>query len=201
MAVMQADRNVVDLHRYQLDGTDRVSRTPTVVARGVRAPEGLHLNRAGKLVVLDGTPEYAVWTLERASTSSTTFTQRRLSQSTAYLMGSITDAGARVLLVRERPTAPRTRELSTVAFEGGAERSLGTFEDLIDWDLSSDGRTVLLVQGRGAGDLVLPELDVATAQRTRVTTSGNRSWFETVAGGDRFTSRGTRSGPDRHQGT
>jgi hypothetical protein len=85
------------------------------------------------------------------------------------------------------------RDLAVMPFAGGAERSLASLQDLLDWDWHQDGRSVLVVQQPSVARYDVSELDASTGElRTHETLTGAREWFETVAGGGYVNIRGTR---------
>jgi hypothetical protein len=133
--------------------------------------------------VTDGTPEFAVWTLERPSVEATAFTARRVAQSTAGLVGSIMASGDTILVSRSRPNDPRISDVSLIPFLGGAQRSLGSHRLLVDWDFEQEGRALLMAKVSGR-QFELSRLDLATGQSVVLSSvPGDRGNIESVAGG------------------
>jgi len=174
----------VDFVRYRIDSKDRIVRDPEPIAVGISAQHGSHVSRDGQILVVDGPTEYAVSALERSSVTSTTFTRRLVDRSTTSLTGAIAPAGDRLFIMRQRPSDPRTTELSVVPFGGGAATALGTERDLFDWDWQQDSRGVIVVTRVGTDSIAVVEIDATNGQRRPLATlSSGRGTFETVAGG------------------
>ena len=184
MRASEGREDVADVLRFRLNGTDRIDPQPTVLARGLQAGEGAHLGRNGQLVLADGSPEYSVWSLTRDGLNTSRATQRQIARSTAPLIASVSPDGEHILLVRTRPNARRSSDVSLIPFGGGEETPLATMQDLFDWDWHQDSRSVAMYTRPPTGLAQVSDLEVATQQARPVTTvARNASWMETVAGG------------------
>ncbi len=191
----------VDFRRFRIDGNGGMVLERAPIATGVGAQFGSQISRDGRMLVVDGPIEFAVAVLERSSIAATTFTRRVIGRSTTRLTGAIAPAGDRLFLLRERPSDPRTTELSVVPFGGGAAIALGTERDLFDWDWQQDGRSVIVASRLGRDSITVVDIDATTGARRPVATlSSGRGQFETVPGGgfvhlvgiDRLELRGLR---------
>ncbi len=174
----------VELRRYRFRGSGGLDPRFTVIAGGVKAGSGLNLARNGMLTIADGAPQFAIWAIERRNVTDVRFTERRVEASTAEVLGSITAAGDQLLLIRTRASDQRLRDLAVVPFGGGAETSLGSQRDLLDWDFHQDGRSVLLINRLSTDSVRVSDLAIPSARVTPLfTTSSATQWFETVPGG------------------
>ena len=155
----------------------------TPLARRLRVSGPSHVSHSGDVLVMDGSPEFSLWALERPSIESNTFTARRVAQSTAGLTGSIMPSGDTLLVSQSRPTDPRVADFSLVPFAGAGSRILGPQQLIVDWDFEQEGRGLLLGKLSGRR-LEMLRLDLNTNQSTPlITVPGDRLATESVAGG------------------
>jgi len=173
-----------DLVRYGVSSSGRIAVTPDTVARQLNMTLGGDVHD-GAMVFDYGPTEFSFWALRRDTPGSMQFTQRRLALATAMMYASLTRDGSKVLLVRGSPAGDSRLQLSIMPFDSGPEVALGQPLDLVDWDWSQDGRSVVVGTRRGPDTIAVSRLDVASGRLTPITQVPSRDYlsFETVSGG------------------
>lgn len=194
----------VTLAHFVVDDDGRIARVPDRSIGGIPRGSDLSLDpAAGTLTASYGPIESSVWAARRPATDAMTFPLRLLARSTTRISGSLSSDGQHVILMRNRPSDARIWDLSVQDFEDGAERPLGAFEGLVDWDFFPDSRRVLMLSADSSGSRTRVEiLDVVTGNRVvqgtepltlnfSQTLPNNEGWVALVGFGEKLALRGS----------
>jgi Tol biopolymer transport system component len=121
-----------------------------------------------RLVHSPGSVETTVWAIDTRRTEEGRFAATRVLSSTTLLRGVISPAGDRIFVVREMPTSEgRVSDFSILPRDGGAERRIARgIRDLLDFEWSPDGATIMYLHGIGGNEVRLMETDTM-GRRTR----------------------------------
>ena len=173
-----------NLVRYRVSSSGRITARPDTLARQLNMSFGGDVQDAS--MVFDyGPTEYSVWALRRDGLVSMQFSQRRLALATAMMYASLTRDGSKVLLVRGSPAGDSRCRSPSCRSTAGRRSRWASPSNLVDWDWSQDGRSVVVGTRRGPDTIAVSRVDVASARSTPITQVASRDYlsFETVPGG------------------
>jgi serine/threonine protein kinase/Tol biopolymer transport system component len=121
-----------------------------------------------RLVHSPGSVETTVWAIDPRRTNEGRLAATQVLSSTTLLRGLISPAGDRIVVVREIPTSDgRASNFSILPRDGGAESQIARgIRNLLDFEWSPDGATIMYLHGIGGNQISLMESDTM-GRRTR----------------------------------
>jgi Tol biopolymer transport system component len=176
-----SERKLVIVSQRELAGTEWDILAMNVTASGIEPDidtifAGLQLGNgmfdispdAEQLVYSAGSVETSLSTIDVGSTSATRLPVTQVLSSTTRLRGRISPAGDRILLARDAARGgAHASQFSLIALSGGAESQLpGAPENLLDFEWSPDGASVMYLHGIGGNKIRLVETET-TGRGTR----------------------------------
>ncbi len=115
-----------------------------------------------------GPIESTLWTIGTRRTTEGRFAATQVLSSTTFLRGLISPAGDRIVVAREVPmSGGRASDFSILPREGGAESRIASgVANLLDFEWSTDGATIMYLHGIEGNKVRLMESDTM-GRRTR----------------------------------
>ncbi len=174
-------RKLVIAAQRELGGTEFDILAMNVTASGIEADTdtifaGLQMGNgifdvspdAERLVYYAGSVETTLSTIDVGPTPPTRLPATQILSSTTRLRGRISPAGDRTVLARDAPRGgAHASQFSLIARNGGAESPLPVAaENLLDFEWSPDGASVMYLHEIGGNKIRLMETDT-TGRRTR----------------------------------
>jgi hypothetical protein len=133
------------------------------VLSDLRTSEGMfELSSDGeRLLHSPGSVETTVWAIDTRRVKGGHFAATQVLSSTTLLRGVISPGGDRIVVAREMPTSDgRASDFSILPRDGGAESTIARgIRNLLDFEWSHDGASIMYLHGIGGNQVRLMETD------------------------------------------